>query len=77
MYEACAEGTDVEDVHEVQLQFAAAQRRGYPTATRLGGPAARGVRSRYEMTCPFFVISLRLLMPFPECLWSTYSLTTA
>jgi hypothetical protein len=25
----------------------------------------------------FFVISLRLLMPFQECLWSTYSLTTA
>ena len=64
MYEACAEGTDVEDVHEVQLRCAAAQRRGYPTATRLGGPVGRGVRSRYEITCPLFVISLRLLMPF-------------
>jgi hypothetical protein len=35
------------------------------------------VRSRYEITCPFIGISLRLLMPFPEFLRSSYSLTTA
>jgi len=34
------------------------------------------VRSRYEITCPFIGISLRLLMPFPEFLRSSYSLTT-
>lgn len=44
MHEAWAEGADVEDVHEVQLQFAAAQRRGYPTATRVAGPVERRVR---------------------------------
>jgi len=35
------------------------------------------LRSRYEITCPFIGISLRLLMPFPEFLRSSYSLTTA
>ena len=35
------------------------------------------VRSRYEITCPFFEISLRLLMPVPRFLRSSYSLTTA
>jgi hypothetical protein len=29
-----------------------------------GGEAGQGVRSRYEITWPFVVISLRLLMPF-------------
>jgi len=37
----------------------------------------RVLRSRYEITCPFIGISLRLLMPFPEFLRSSYSLTTA
>jgi hypothetical protein len=35
------------------------------------------LRSRYEITCPSIGISLRLLMPFPEFLRSSYSLTTA
>jgi hypothetical protein len=35
------------------------------------------IRSRYEITCLFVVISLRLLMPFPDFLRSNYSLTTA
>jgi Asp/Glu/Hydantoin racemase len=35
------------------------------------------VRRRYEITCPFFKISLRLLMPFPRFLRSSYSLTRA
>ena len=35
------------------------------------------VRSRYEITCPFIGVSLRLLMPCPECLRSNYSLATA
>jgi hypothetical protein len=37
----------------------------------------RILRSRYEITCPFIGISLRLLMPFSEFLRSSYSLTTA
>jgi hypothetical protein len=47
-----------------------------PTSSRCGLRRAQ-LRSRYEITCPSIGISLRLLMPFPEILRSSYSLTTA
>ena len=45
-----------------------------PQAAATGAVAM--IRSRYEIACPFFAISLRLLMPFPEFLRSSFSLTT-
>ena len=67
-----------------------ALREGRPSAAAPGASAGRasgerrvgiwnqaGVRSRYEITCPYFGISLRLLMPCAEFLRSSYSLTTA
>jgi hypothetical protein len=38
----------------------------HSTASALPWAAGAAVRSRYEITCPFIVISLRLLMPFPN-----------
>ena len=58
--------------HDLGLQ------RNHQRLALIGGHRAHTLlRSRYEITCPFIGISLRLLMPFPEFLRSSYSLTTA
>jgi hypothetical protein len=65
------------------LAGGAASRRGLDQAASswlLGFALLRAfrcwqVRSRHEMTCPLIGISSRLLLPFPEFLRSSYSLT--
>jgi len=59
------------------IGWVSGQRRSHHTMTAGSGPARNDLRSRYEITWPIFVISLRLLMPFPKFLRSSYSLTTA